>query len=348
MSIPISFVDRDYRYGFHSTKHPTMVKTITSVTDTGNLSAMQIYISNSRSKAPPKFDYEDLMAAKCILEKHAEIYLVIHGCLLYNLAGNVSGPVSCEGVDPYHAALESSIVGMTAELDFAVALGRPSGVGVGVVVHPGSRKDRTAGHAEVSVSLVDMLTRKTVESGRIATLLGIKPSAVRKMRKVILENSAGEGTKLCATLEEIGGVIKGVPEPLRCQVKVCIDTAHGFGRGLYDWGADGEIERFYRDFDTHIGLEHLEVFHFNDSCESEDKKYDAPFGSRKDRHQNLGCGYVFGTPERRPKIATFMSMALEHGIPVIGEPPGEGTMDWDVIADLLHDTDRPLEYITSM
>ena len=199
--------------------------------------------------------------------------------LLYNLAGTVKGPDDSN----YHSALASSLRGLTAEVDFAVALGKHSGVGVGVVVHSGSRKDRKVGHVAVSVSLIDVLTRETSESERVAKDRGVAPEEVRQRRKVILENSAGEGTKLCATLEEITCVIQNVPEDIRSQVKVCIDTAHWFGKGLYDWGKKkpGELERFYDDFDRVIGLEYLEVFHFNDSCQSEDNRLDALFSSTR-------------------------------------------------------------------
>jgi len=335
----VIFIDRDFRYGCHVQKYPSMVKTIKEVTDKTNYSAMQIYIANSRSKSAPKFDYEDLCAAKKILESHKEIYLVIHGCLLYNLAGTVNGKSDSN----YHYALSSSIFGMISELDYAIALGRPDGVGIGVIVHPGSRKDKKSGHLKVSASLVDILTRKTKETEIISKDLGITQEEVLSRRKVILENSAGEGTKLCSTLEEIAGVIQGVPKKLRKQVKVCIDTAHAFGRGIYDWGLDGEIERFYEDFERIIGLEYLEVFHFNDSSKSDDKRSDAPFGSRKDRHQLLGFGYIFGSERRFSKILTFMQMALKHKIPVIGEPPAFFDSDWQVVTELSLNTKNPLE-----
>jgi endonuclease IV len=245
--------------------------------------------------------------------------------------------------DNHQYALSTTLEGLTAELDFGVALGNMNNTGVGVVVHPGSRKDKPAGLVMVSSSIVEVLTRKTRESEKIAESLGITPKAVRRRRKIILENAAGEGSKLCSTLEEIHTVIEGVPEKLRDQVKVCIDTAHAFGKGLYDWGVKGEIARFYDDFDRIIGLEHLEVFHFNDSMKSEDNRKNAPFGSRKDRHQNLGLGYIFGGDERFKEIHTFITSALELGIPVIGEPPGKGIDDWDVIAAITLNDENPLD-----
>ena len=51
-----------------------------------------------------------------------------------------------------------------------------------------------------------------------------------------MENAAGEGNKIASTLEEMRDIIEEVPVNLRPQVKVCIDTAHAFGAGLYQWG----------------------------------------------------------------------------------------------------------------
>lgn len=327
----ITFVDSAYRYGFHVKKHPSMIKTVTEVCKR-EVSAMQVFVSNPKSKNPPTFDYTDIAAARRKLETYQEIYVVIHGCLLYNLAGTVNGL-------EYEKSLIETIHGLTGELDFAVALGRPAGVGIGVIIHPGSRVDKDAGHLKVIETIVTVLTKKTKESERIATELGISQAAVIKRRKIILENSAGEGTKLCSTLKEIGDVIKGVPENLREQVRVCIDSAHGFGRGLYDWGKTGEIAKFYKDFDKEIGLKYLEVFHFNDSL--------VPFGSRKDRHQNLGLGYIFGEEHgegRFNEILTFVEFARKHNIPMIGEPPGEGFYDWEVVKKLTLNTEFPLEW----
>jgi hypothetical protein len=49
------------------------------------------------------------------------------------------------------------------------------------------------------------------------------------------------------------------------------------------------------------------------------KKLDAPFGCCKDRHQNLGEGYIFGSKKRGKNIVKFMLQASKHGIPVIGD-----------------------------
>jgi endonuclease IV len=186
------------------------------------------------------------------------------------------------------------------------------------------------------------LTRKTDESEKIAKILGITQADVIKRRKIILENAAGEGRKLCSTLEEINEVIQGVDKKLRGQVSVCIDSQHAYARGLFDWGLKGEIDKFYKEFDKIIGLKYLEVLHFNDSMESDKKASNAPFGGRKDRHQQLSEGYIFGTDERMECIVEFMLKAREHKIITIGEPPVSGMDDWILVCSLLEDTEYPL------
>jgi endonuclease IV len=254
----ICLVNDEHRYGFNIKKYPSMVKTITEITKKSNLSAVQVFIANNRSKNPPKFDYDDLAIARKLIKMN-NLYIVIHGCYLYNLAGTTIGK---DDGAKYHSSLATTLQGLTAELDYGVMLG------CGVIIHPGSCKNKKEGLESISNSIKEVLTRKTPEIIKIAQVLNITPEEAIKRRIVILENAAGEGTKLCATLEEINTVIIGVPKNLRKNVKVCIDTAHAFGRGLYDWGVKGEIRKFYKDFDKIVGLQYLEVFHFNDSDEN--------------------------------------------------------------------------------
>jgi len=333
--MPISFIDRSFRYGFQAIKELSLVSTVNEVIKNDLWSAMQFFISNPRSKRRLHLDYKELAETREILLRNSYLYVVVHGSLLYNLAGSIKG----ENDDAFQEALNSTLESLISELDYCVALDRK----IGVIVHPGSYKDRDRGHALVSKNITEILTRETEESNLIAKKLSITPKEARSRRRVILENSAGEGTKLCTTLEEISIVIRGVPIELRSQIGVCIDTAHAFGAGLYDWGISGETERFYSDFNYTVGLEFLEVFHLNDSCRSpKDKRSDAPFGSKKDRHANLGQGYIFGNEERLLQIKTFMLEALKHKIPVLGEPPTSPVKDIELVCRLLRDTDFPL------
>lgn len=64
---------------------------------------------------------------------------------------------------------------------------------------------------------------------------------------------------------------------------VCLDTCHGFAAGYEIDTRDGFL-RTFDEFDRIIGMKYLKGIHLND-CRFER-------GSHKDRHANLGHGYI--------------------------------------------------------
>jgi len=336
----VNLINTDYKWGFHVSKcNPSLLCTFEKHM-TLPFSCFQIYIS-SRSWVLPEYSNIDLLKTRDLLKSTITTYLCIHGCLLYNLAGSVR---------PKDPILSSKLANvrkfLTRELDIGAVLG------AGVVVHPGSCKNRDFGIRTIAESVTHCLTVDTDKAKSLAESMGISISEFKKKRKIILENAAGEGTKLAVTLDEIASIIKLVPKELHSQVKVCIDTAHAFGAGLYRWGDPKEVRRFYSDFDRIIGLSYLEVFHLNDSRCSEKKSQDAPFGSKKDRHEYLGQGYIFGFKESNLEgLREFFTQARKRAIPIIGEPPGRDRQgnpgggylqEWKFGSNLLSVTDVPL------
>ncbi|MHB1414441.1 MAG: TIM barrel protein, partial [Chloroflexota bacterium] len=85
-------------------------------------------------------------------------------------------------------------------------------------------------------------------------------------------------------------------------------TAHVYASGLYDGTADG-LERMLASFEAEIGLDRLAAIHLNDSKSA--------FGSRVDRHANVGDGQL-GVNGLRP---FFQHPALQN-LPFILEVPG--------------------------
>ena len=112
---------------------------------------------------------------------------------------------------------------------------------------------------------------------------GINQALERVKNSVILllENTAGQGTEIGNTFEQIKKIIDGVHQKGR--MGVCLDTAHSFEAG-YDLSKKEGIERTLQSFDQAIGLKRLHLLHLNDSK--------TPFGSRKDRHWHIGEGYI--------------------------------------------------------
>lgn len=97
----------------------------------------------------------------------------------------------------------------------------------------------------------------------------------------VIENTAGQGTNLGHTFEQIRYIIDNVEDKSR--VGVCIDTCHAYTSGYNIKSAEGFRETFNL-FDEKIGFGYLKGMHINDS-----KKEHA---TRVDRHENLGKGFL--------------------------------------------------------
>ncbi len=96
---------------------------------------------------------------------------------------------------------------------------------------------------------------------------------------LLLETTAGTGTALGASFDELAAIIARVAEPERARIGVCVDTCHVFAAG-YDLVND--YEAVWARFRDALGMERLGLMHLNDSktlC-----------GSRRDRHELIGEG----------------------------------------------------------
>ncbi len=122
---------------------------------------------------------------------------------------------------------------------------------------------------------------------------------------VLLETMAGKGTEIGGTFEELREIIDRVD--CRDRLGVCFDTCHVWDAG-YDLA--GDLDGVLKQFDDVIGLDRLRAVHLNDSKN--------PRGSRKDRHEKLGKGYLGEETMRR--IVLHPALA---GLPFILETPNE-------------------------
>jgi deoxyribonuclease-4 len=116
--------------------------------------------------------------------------------------------------------------------------------------------------------------------------------------KVLLETTAGQGTNLGRTFEELQTIIDG--SKFREKFGVCFDTCHTFAAG-YDTATEAGYADTMEQFDRIIGLRQLQCFHFNDSKKG--------LGSRVDRHDHIGQGALGLNPFRfilnDPRFATI-------------------------------------------
>lgn len=99
--------------------------------------------------------------------------------------------------------------------------------------------------------------------------------------KVLLETTAGQGSNLGRTFEELQAIISG--SGFSGRFGVCLDTCHVFAAG-YDITTEEGYKDTMEQFDRVIGLNRLECFHFNDSKKG--------LGSRVDRHDHIGEGQL--------------------------------------------------------
>jgi deoxyribonuclease-4 len=135
---------------------------------------------------------------------------------------------------------------------------------------------------------------------------------------VLLETTAGQGTALGRTFEELGAILDQVEEPKR--VGVCVDTCHVFAAG-YDIRDAAAYAAMIAEAERAVGLGRIRCWHCNDSR--------GQVGSRRDRHEHIGRGRI-GNTGFRNVLADFRFA----GLPMILETP-KGTdargREWDVL-----------------
>ena len=167
-------------------------------------------------------------------------YPIAHASYLINMAS------------PKDELFRKSIDALVIELERANALSLN-----GLVVHPGSFTESS--ESEGLARIVDAATE---------ALDRVVPGSCR----LLLENTAGQGSCLGHTLEQLAFMIDGIGQPDR--VGICLDTCHAYAAGYEINTRDGFDEMRQK----------VAALHLNDS-----KK---PLGSRVDRHEHIGLGEI--------------------------------------------------------
>ena len=104
---------------------------------------------------------------------------------------------------------------------------------------------------------------------------------------LLIETTAGQGTSLGYKFEHLAEIINKVRQ--KKSIGVCVDTCHIFAAG-YDITTQKGYKKTFETFNKLIGLDKLKVFHLNDSKKK--------FGSRVDRHEHIGKGFLGLNPFR--------------------------------------------------
>ncbi len=122
---------------------------------------------------------------------------------------------------------------------------------------------------------------------------------------LLLENAAGMkaiGVKF-EHLRDLIDLLDGDP-----RVGVCVDSCHALAAG-YDVADADSLAGVIDEFDSVVGLDRLRCTHLNDSK--------GELGSHKDRHDNLGEGFV-----TKAGCAAWLSEPRFEDLPVLMEVPG--------------------------
>ena len=104
---------------------------------------------------------------------------------------------------------------------------------------------------------------------------------ITKDVKLVIENTAGQGSNLGYKFEHLAYIIDKIEDKSR--VGVCIDTCHMFTAG-YDIRTREAYDITWNEFDQIVGFKYLMGMHINDSKPE--------LGSRVDRHDSLGIGKI--------------------------------------------------------
>ncbi|MFA9391971.1 MAG: deoxyribonuclease IV [Prolixibacteraceae bacterium] len=123
----------------------------------------------------------------------------------------------------------------------------------------------------------------------------------------VIENTAGQGTNMGHTFEQIKTIIELIEDKSR--IGVCIDTCHAFTAG-YELNTLLGYSKTWKLFEEIIGFDYLKGMHLNDSKKE--------LGSRVDRHDNIGKGFI-----GNEFFEWLMNDPRMDNIPLILETPNE-------------------------
>lgn len=236
--------------------------------------AMQIFTKMANRWAERACEDQECVDFRAAIADSRVRETMAHDSYLINLAS------------PVPALRRQSIEAFVGELRRCGALGLTY-----LVSHPGNFIDDWAGGVRRNA---DAIT-EALERAPGRTIL-------------CMETTAGSGTAIGASFEELAELLALVPEPYRARLGVCADTCHLYSAG-YDLVKD--FDGVWARFADTLGMDRLRVLHLNDSK--------TPFASRRDRHELIGEGSLGEEPFRR--IMTDGRFAM---VPKILETPKLG------------------------
>jgi len=240
-----------------------------------NCTALQIFTKNANRWQSKPISNDDALAFQKAWHKSGIGPVIAHDAYLINLAS------------PKQDVWEKSKAALRDELLRCAQLGI-----TGLVMHPGA-------HLGTGVKTGVERIREAFRE-----ILPETPPEVR----LLLENTAGQGTYLGGDFAHLAALLEGLDED---RFGVCFDTCHAHTAG-YDLSTSESYTKVMGAFDRLVGLEQIKAFHLNDCLK--------PCGSNVDRHTHIGQGTI-----GRTGFACLMQDQRLAAIPMLLETPkGDG------------------------
>ena len=210
---------------------------------------MQMFAKNNNQWRGKRLEKSEISLYEDLLSKSEIAPVVVHDSYLINLCAKD------------RSILAKSRTAFKDELQRCEALGVPY-----LNFHPGAHMNR--GESEGIKRLAESLdiVHDQTEGFRVLS---------------VIETTAGQGTSLGYSFEQIRKIIDSVERKER--MAVCVDTCHVFAAG-YDISTEEGYIKTFEEFDAIIGLDRLVAFHVNDSKRE--------LGSHVDRHEHIGKGKI--------------------------------------------------------
>ena len=243
--------------GAHQGASGGLYKAVLAAVETGCDCVQFFSKNNSRWKSKPLAE-KDIEEYRQAYEESPLQAAVIHDSYLINLAA------------PADELWEKSIAAMFDELFRAHQLGVPH-----VVIHPGAYTSSSEQEGLARIAAAIDKIHENCDDGEIDS-------------QILLETTAGQGTTLGRTFEQLATIIEGTAAPEK--LGICLDTCHLFAAG-YELQTEEGFTSFAEQLDALLGFDRVKAIHLNDSK--------TPFGSRKDRHEHIGQGEMGLEPFRQ-------------------------------------------------
>ena len=196
--------------------------------------------------------------------------------------------------------------GLAKELERSTVLGAGA-----VCFHPGAATDgnREAAAERIAASIVHALEN------------------VKGDTRLLVENTAGAGTTMARTPDEVGAILRHVPKRLRARTGYGLDTCHLYASGFDLRQSAATVGSVLDAFEEAAG-EPPAFFHLNDS--------EGALGSNKDRHKLIDDGAIGADA-----FGWLLADPRSRGIPLILETP-------QLNYEIAEDDDSPDPYDVQM